>query len=68
MIGSTFIYEADQERLVELQSSVECLDDMTIVELDSLITLDFEVACTRRVARIVPGLNVRTRKQLLLRP
>lgn len=46
MIGSTFIYEVDQERLVELQSDIECLDDMTIVELDSLISLDFAVACS----------------------
>ena len=46
MIGSTFIYEADQDRLVELQSDVECLDDMTVVELESLVTLDFAVACS----------------------
>jgi hypothetical protein len=45
MIGSTFIYEVDQERLAELQHDIECLDDMTIVELDSLSTLDFELAC-----------------------
>jgi hypothetical protein len=46
MIGSTFIHETDSTRLATLETDLDGLEDMTIVELDSMITLDFEAICT----------------------
>ena len=40
MVGSTLIYEPDETKLIGMD--IEELDEFNIVELDSLITLDFE--------------------------
>jgi len=51
MSGSTIIFESDASRLLRLSKDIDELDDFVHVELDLMLTLDFESMC------IGPGLS-----------
>lgn len=46
MIGSTFIHAVDGSSLAVLAEDLDRLDEFDRVELDSMITLDFEEICS----------------------
>jgi hypothetical protein len=45
MIGSTFIYTQNSSALAVLVQDLETIDRFAYVEMESLITLDFEIVC-----------------------
>ena len=46
MIGSTFIHTRDPFRLKKIADDIDALDEFDHVNLDELITLDFEEICS----------------------
>lgn len=46
MIGSTFIHAVDSSSLAVLAEDLDRLDEFDLVDLDSMITLDFEEICS----------------------
>jgi len=53
MIGSTLIYEPNPSRLAHID--MDNLEQFSIIELESLITLDFEVICQKGDVRWTAG-------------
>ncbi len=45
MIGSTFVYSPDPERLDGIVADLDAIDDFEHVNMAELITLDFELVC-----------------------
>jgi hypothetical protein len=45
MIGSSFIHTLDSSVLISIAEDVEVIEKVNHVEMDGLITLDFESIC-----------------------
>ena len=50
MMSSTFIYEENPEKLQHLgEGGVDALDNFTVIDMDTMMALDFTMLCGRAV-------------------